>query len=110
MWMSIRNNRTDQKIINISHRIKGRTTNRVKNVCIRMRTDANVTMVVDIPLKDICLVSDVAAAKLNSIENESYIDMDEILMIRDGYISLYKKMGINVTNSSIVMVDDEDDT
>ena len=69
---------------------------------IHLKTDANVTIIIEIPIDEICTISDTANKKysIDKIEVES-----DIHNVAISYINLYKSLGISV-NSWEIRVDD----
>lgn len=98
----------NNKTINITSVIqRNDQLTRIKNFSIILKTDANVNISIDIPIKDICMVSEVALKKI-SIDGDFYADMSQIDIIKQGYIDLYQRMDIKILDSRVELVEPND--
>ena len=74
------------------------TFDQISRYYLHLRTDANVTIIVEIPIDEICTISDVARRKYSI--DKPHVE-DEIENVMRAYINLYRSLGISILGWSI---------
>lgn len=109
MWMS--SSGPKRKILQFNSRVERaekREPINTYNYRISIRTDCGVNFTFDIPLYDICMVSDTANCKASStVRKDGY--MPQMEAIAKAYIDLLKELGIGTISYQIIR-DERHDT
>lgn len=109
MW--INNSDSKRKVIQFNSRVEKTMMKEpinTYNYHISIRTDCGVNFTFDIPLYNICMVSDTANCKASStIRKDGY--MPQMEAIAKAYIDLLKELGIGTVSYEIIR-DEQHDT
>ena len=95
------------KIINLKDVVKqSRNELPIRHYSIRFDTDANVSILVDIPIEQICTVSDTANRRARFPGARDHI-MNKMADIANSYEKLYDSLGIRVLHWEVRADDPE---
>lgn len=110
MWMSFAPSK--KKVIQFNSRvekIEKKEPINTYNYHISIRTDCGVSFSFDIPLYDICMVSDTANCKASTtVRKDGY--MPQMEAIAKSYIALLKELGIGTISYEIIRDEQHDTT
>lgn len=81
-------------------------TSAICHYSIRFDTDANVSIVVDVPIEEICTVSDTANRRMRFPGAREHI-MNRMVEIANSYEKLYDSLGIRVLHWEVRADDPE---